>query len=1295
MDLFSPVAPAHIRVLVLPVGKIERSRFLGILRRLRDETSIIKLADVEHHIGDNELLLSPKAFPQGSLLYNYTTSVPSQQQQQLSPFELFRDPLIVLGIVDGLKDSGEDKQKELGAAADYLRERHLRVVHRQLLILEEAEDENAGQSDSIIFIRNANEPRTPSLNEAICQSSARFLTELTTYTRAMQASPSIQTPGQTARSLQRTTSHREPEKQLGSGRSTPTHGSEVSSPVDDSGSRPPPLNRGPPATSFDQIQVANSVPTVTARPESQASNKSKHGPRASSQDRVPVQGFGSGTSAEKLKQRGKARVGIVIGSIHLMAGQWSEALRILVENTNKARMLSDYLWHAKGLESIVVCLLLHSWAGLEFQIPSICYPIIERTASAHVQRFSVNLQQDFRPADGALQASMKRLSTSLPDLLKLILSLYRSGEGSLELPFVAVSEVTIRFCKLLGTLYAAAGELNQDLLDHLIVTRAPEIPEMKPAASFSGSTNLSKGAIADMLSHAQPMGEDSVAVTDKVAILTGIVSVYALLGMARKKAVNMKDLFGTLTGALTLARKRGAAEMGIHPAASLSADTGTEAVLAVAEDSGGISQAMSELASIYGIQLLETPMSEPGAPGPTFFGGDNLKLEVLRELAAFCEASPDLYGLLRLNTSLLRSFGPNGAVDAASDAKATTLSKDEQVRVTTTISRAIGVSKNFGLPKVEATYWDSFLVRRVEFVLPNASNVIIDRSKLKSATSLANQGNPGNLLLYDPNASRPGTAADSQQTSILIRGEVSECLVTLQNPYDVSVDVESLTLVTEGAELKTSHQPITLHATRLQQVILSVSPRSTGDCKITGCRINISGCAEQTFPVVNKAWSPSPPTLMKHLGQEARSYTQNLSEGQKGDVPQHSMVTATVIPPQPTLLLEKSSLLESCIMLLNGEEQELTVWLRNNSSVTASVFDIVTTSDALRLQVDSRESVPRAATRSETSSLAEPVVIEPGETTPFKFRLTGKGGMSKIQAAFSYGSNSSDINGTEYAHMLPVPINVTVNAALQVQNLDAILFDEDDDQYVVCFDIGNAWPRTLSFSCSVADSAERHTAEASTPKQEETLAPGEIQRVSLPMIRFTADVDFGANAETIRRALLNRLRVTWTGEGRAGEVDVSSLSLSAEALEIVRGAPVHVSLELAGSEDHSNRSLATSRCFVKVGSFASLRAKIVNRSVEREPLLVQLHSRGRSPDSAQDERRLAAAGSLHRVLPPVPVGGEAAVDFVICPLLSGIIDLEVTVKPALQKKDAEGAGWVASASLSLKVMRERLKTASR
>lgn len=1258
MDRYSPLAPAFVRVLLLPVGRIERRRFLGLLDALKREAAVVRLQDVEPRVGDDDVLLSPKAFPQGRLLYNYTTSVPSEHHHQLSPYELFREPLLVVGVVDGLGEGAASGLEELGEASRYLREKHQRVVHRQLLVIDKNEESgSAATAEDVVHVAEGGLTDAALLKDAVLAISARFLVELSTYTRALQASPGIQTPGQTARSLQRSISTRELEKLPPSGRSTPTAASDAGSPVDGSGVRTPPYGRSSPATSFDQI--ASNAQNALSRSESRASNRVRHGGRASSQDRVSIQGFGS-MSQEKLKNRGKARVGIVTGYLHMMAGQWGEALKILVDGTHRARTLNDFLWHAKGMEGVVVCLLLHAWAGIEFQIPTICYPIADRVTAGHSQRFSINLPSDFRTAEAAQKAALHRLSNYLPDLVKQILNLYDSGEASLELPFLINSEATIRCCKLLLVLQRNS-ELSQNALQQLLEGVGP-FNAVKPPSSDSPGTapRISNSMIANMLSEAQPMADDNVPLPDQVAILAGVASVYTSLGMKRKRAAAMREMVVKLTHALSQARKRGAAEMGIHPAATLSVDNGAEAILAAMELSGGLHQMLEDVAVSYGVPPLSSSQDAISALLADASGNDSLKQLVLTELSAFCEASPDLQGLLRVNTALLKAS--TGRSTAGEDiAISDGLSREEQIRLTSTINRSVGISKHLGLPDLEATYWDPFLVRDVEFAPPAKEHAVV------AGKSVAAQPSSTNPLLYDPNASRPGTAASAKPApAVLVQGDVAECVVKLQNPFEVAVEIESLSLVTEGAELSVSQQAFTLGPSRVQEVSLWITPTSTGKCKVTACRVKISGCREQDFPIFQKPWAAPTPLLIKNVGQEA-----GVLAIDRPSLPAQEVVTSTVIEAQPLLTVQSCSPSEEGLMLLDGESAEMDVVLKNVSTTAASLVNVAMSNGSLALNQD-----------------ATGVVIPAEGEKPLKMLIHGKAGISHVQANIIYGRSDDQVSEPSHVRALSVSMDVTVNASLQLQNLDILQRETSSNgragALTLSLDIGNAWPKTLDYECAITAEPPESSDPPTSSKAQGTLAPGQVQRMFLTFQRPFLPHD--ATAVSLRDALLQRLTGRWSGDGRNGRIDFSRLRPSADALEALRSEPVELHLDVLSSSESPGRAV------LPAGAFAVVVARISTSSAlpTALPLVVHFQPGGghAGADVGVEERRFAVAGAQHRVLPPLGGGGEMRVEFALCPLLAGRLEVDVMVRPArmLGYGKEEGEEWCVVRSLEVKVV---------
>ncbi|KAF2216154.1 hypothetical protein CERZMDRAFT_26722, partial [Cercospora zeae-maydis SCOH1-5] len=1268
MDPFSPVAGAQIRALVLPVGSIERDRFSLLVHRLQREASLIPLADVAPYAADDGHLLSPTSSKQGSLLYRFSPSLPSEQLLHLSPYELFREPLLVIGVVDGLAGDEHVRKKELDGAAAYLKERHPRVVHRQLLVLRRGDREIPTSIEKAVAVANVDTSHDPSLRAAIGAISARFLVEFTTYAKALQASPSIQTPGQTARSLQRSASIRDNDNPSSSA---------MSSPADEGDpSMPPPKAPPLPATSFDQIPSANALANTRDRSDSKENSqsgnyKAKGHNRMSSNDRIALQGFGSGASAEKSRARGKARVGIVLASIYMMAGRWTDALPMFVEHITKARALSDHLWHAKGLENSMLCLLLLAWAGIEFQVPSICDPTTERSGSSTIARASI----DARLAAEGMQRQIVRLSVAIPDLCKLIVSLYRSHEGALELPTIVPAEAAVRISKLLATLGAAGGELSSSNLQPLILGHTAPIAEQeqrraKISQPLGRSRPYSRIAVAELLAQALPTSDDGLPAADHVRLLSGVAAAYNMLGLERKKAITIKDLIARLTQALLQARKLGAAEMGIHPAAALSVESGSESILSSSGEMRGVNDMIVELCTIYGAKVLPILRQET----PVFadikdYGNENLKRDLLKELAHFSEASPDPHGVLSLTASLLRAAGPNSALDAGTSDIGNAFSREEQMHYATVIHRTVAVSKHLGLTDVHAAYWDPFLVRMVQILQPTGQRAVIDRTKLNMAQKAANQPiAPGNPLLYDPSTSRPGTAA--QETFLLVANEASECVVTLQNPFDIPVDIESLELVTEGAELASEHQPTTLGPLRFQQVTLMVTPKAVGVTKITGCRIKLQGCYPQVFPIITTSWSAQAPLTVKDLQQDSHQGPdmESTEARLKSLGIEPGYVSATVIDDLPVLQLENTAALESGLMLLEGESRSIELILRNTSNIAATVFEATDTADVLQRD-DEHKLKLRGIRHKRSKSFLPTTTVAPGECTTFKFRVEGKAGLSSTRANFYYQASNNFNN--KHARVVSVPVIMTVNAALQVHNLDILQPDPNHNSssaLLVSFDIRNAWPKSVCYECfekSVRrlewrrDVPDAHLPPTSQDAQDGQLAPGEIRRVylTLPHDSSSSALEpYEEDPEIARARFLDLLHVSWRVEEHSGYVDLSGLPLSEHALELVRGAPVSVTVGVSCASDTREKEVC-------VGSYVSIMATVRDRCSHEKIRGIMHQDGGEEEEDDDEEREFADVAATEFAEAERTAVAETKVEFVICPLLKGKLEFEVVVRP--------------------------------
>ena len=118
-------------------------------------------------------------------------------------------------------------------------------------------------------------------------------------------------------------------------------------------------SRGPPVT-FDEMNGQRERPVSTMDLDT-----TRSGARAETPAPQPS---GPSSLSERAKSKANGRIGVVLGSMYLLAGRWPDALRELTNSAFLARGSNDHVWHAKALEFILVCLLLYGWAGLDFTV---------------------------------------------------------------------------------------------------------------------------------------------------------------------------------------------------------------------------------------------------------------------------------------------------------------------------------------------------------------------------------------------------------------------------------------------------------------------------------------------------------------------------------------------------------------------------------------------------------------------------------------------------------------------------------------------------------------------------------------------------------------------------------------------------------------------------------------------------------------------------------------------------------------------------------------------------------------
>lgn len=160
--------------------------------------------------------------------------------------------------------------------------------------------------------------------------------------------------------------------------------------------------------------------------------------------------------------------------LKLQMGCWAEALDGLADGARAARDANSPAWHAKALEGMLVCLLLHAWAGKEFQIPQNCYPTNRGFSSSSAVHSIADanrvLSEKFA---GSSARRLQALTAMLPGLLATVMNLYdRVAMGfDNSLPRLLICEARIRFAVMLVIIQKHGSLLNPAALEELIAPR--------------------------------------------------------------------------------------------------------------------------------------------------------------------------------------------------------------------------------------------------------------------------------------------------------------------------------------------------------------------------------------------------------------------------------------------------------------------------------------------------------------------------------------------------------------------------------------------------------------------------------------------------------------------------------------------------------------------------------------------------------------------------------------------------------------------------------------------------------
>lgn len=689
----------------------------------------------------------------------------------------------------------------------------------------------------------------------------------------------------------------------------------------------------------------------------------------------------------------------------------------------------------------------------------------------------------------------------LPDLVNHILNLYARAWTFTEdkLPQLAFSESTIRFTKLMTVINLSGGVLNDEGLRQIVMnqnrTRIQSLPlQLKPFPT--------KAELTTILFRAFPSASTSsvVPIEDHTVILAAIASVLSELGYHRKKALVLKELLSALIPALVQARKENAAGIGLHPATSLATLT-LPTRLRAGRDAhtydrldNGLQGFLAFICHVYGIPIFRSDIYEMDPrlycqddenchrphqnateviaarllqeAALKLVGNQYLKLEILRSCIRICEALPDLAGVLRFSAEMLRIAGSGIAPGPETNDGSPALPIEDQVHLVTQIVRTNAVAQQLGKEEIGAEYWDEFLIRVVELVEGDPAQILVAHATtglgVVEGTDAKAKKTP---FLYDPFA-KP--TSSSLPKAVLVADEEAVFRVTLQNLYDIDIEVERISLEAGGLPFDSSSQSTTIGSYGTQNVLLRGVPRKSGSLNIIGCKVKIKGCRERSFPIFNKAWTPKVAIKIGHpdigpsLAEKASrgSEDSDPARAKKPSDPQgpeSAILALGVIEAQPNIVVKSTSQPQSAIMLLEGETKLINVTLQNTSPISSDVLFLSfndSTISPLRPSTTDNEPSPLETYEIEYASLFrqalrwhragnDDIMIGAKMDGIVEIEVLGKPGLSfgTIQVDYGHLGDSQGVSEKFYTRQLIIPLTVTVNASIELIRNEIVPLD--------------------------------------------------------------------------------------------------------------------------------------------------------------------------------------------------------------------------------------------------------------
>ncbi|KAI9255681.1 TRAPP II complex [Phascolomyces articulosus] len=1024
MDLaINITSSCRVRVLLVPVPPIKTSTFWKHVELVK-KFSVVRLGDVTPDLQMGAgAMFSSQVFQEGQMHFQFTTTY-TRDHAHLEDFQPHRRIFGVIGIMDCQEWKDKDLSEGYKHFVDTLHKYPTAIATRCFAF--DPTETQPDDTKGLIMIPNVGN-MSFYMSTMICDFASEILSQFSILASRIENLPALESPLPRSYYI---TQQFEPPNSNNSVVPQPS-ASTPGTPFNNHRQSQPPKPTQSSSSSLlkrASTPVGNSKPPPLTPQPTMTRSTSTHG---------------NGGENGKTKRRTPGRVKKLLADLYLLAGRLPDAVNHYTQATELTKATSDYLWLGSAMEGLTCATLL-----LEYLHADVGH-IVSRTQSAPgdspVESNPGSPTSEVSPPliggpRSTISEVMQRYSTLIQHYSKV------STTSSIPMPSLIYAETAIKMARFLLTIYANGG-WSDKVLNLLIQGRLTE-DSSSDALIGPGrfmqiediikhkESGIPRHEVSEWVTKAWTTRLDDLSLVDQINIMTHMSSVLNAIGYHRKSAWLMYESVNRMLPLLIQSRATlASSQRNVHDGGALGALQGQDDEPNKQKD-------------------VEDGVRGAVAKEQLRFGWPMLQIDILRQCIAIAEALPDYGAVLYYTTVLLKNLYQY-------------ISKDEQIRLATSIQRIVAMGKRVGQVESNVNYWGVNIVSGIEALLPIPRKAVYQH-RIKGAIPTTPAANNGDPFIYNPFTQK----RNEKPQVILVKDETCEFKVTLTNPFGFDLELQNITLSTTGIPFNAVPSTATIPANGTLSLRLTGTPEETGTLSVRGCIIKIVGFAEQEFLVdygqkLKEATKDTRNAKCCFFFKKKNSGLNALQTSRKRETSDElkpiQFYELNVIDDQPLLKIKSTSLLHDAVMLYEGEMTHISIELENIGNIpvdfTSLSFVDSTTANPLpvnpELPMEEQYEIELytkgmhvfswEGTKDQMAQfVGKNISLPPGGQWKINVNVYGKRGCTggTIQIDYGYMNRNAAEGGKEqtsfYTRQLYLPVLVTVYQNLEPLNWDIL-----------------------------------------------------------------------------------------------------------------------------------------------------------------------------------------------------------------------------------------------------------------